>query len=328
MVGTVLGGAGALDYEKNFANMVRTRLELMSFFVDNQYVVSPNARAQTGRRLLEEAGARARQELLELLLEGVVAHNIEMLVAGITDASSPFQGRSLWRVTVRFPSDHVDISTFVSTTIFAQPAVWESIFNSSTQYSMHTVSRCANDMERGCSDSEGCLDGADCVAGHPEIDMQILSTGGAASPIHVEASGLEVKSVQFDAVQASFKIRVRFNDAAADVMNVLYVSRVSNPFTVESIGTFNPEDFPCQSAGEGPLRQLFDSTGQSLARPCTLTASCIPLTPASRIPLTPTSCIPLTAASRSHLHTASRAQLHPAYRAQLHPASQLHNSPI
>jgi len=270
MVGTVLGGAGALDYEQNFANMVQARLDILSFFVDNHYVKtkSPSATTPTEGQLLEGEEARARQELVDLLLEGVFLHNIEMIQAAITDASSSFQGRSLWRVTVRFPSDHIDISTFVSTTIFTQAAVWESILNSSTQYSIHTGSRCANDMQRGCAGSEGCVDGDVCVAGYPEIDMQILSTGGAASPIQVEASGLEIKSVQFDEVHASFKIRVRFNDAIANVMNVLYVSRVSNPLTAESIGTFNPEDFPCQPAGEGPLRQLFDSTGTSLPRAC------------------------------------------------------------
>jgi len=186
VVGTVLGGAGALDYEQNFANILRARLELMRFFIDNSYVESPDTRARPGRALLQE---NAQERLLQLLVEGVARHNIEMLLAGITDANSLFQGRSLWRVTLRFPSDHVDISTFVSTTIFNEAGVWNSVFNSSSQYQIHTVSRCANDWDRECVGNQDCLEGASCLTARPNIDMQILSAGGVSAPISVWTRG-------------------------------------------------------------------------------------------------------------------------------------------
>jgi len=177
----------------------------------------------------------------------------------IVDEGS-FLGRSLWRFNVRLPSDHVDLSTFMSTSIFIEESVWNNVFNNSMFYAIHTAGKCANNREKVCTENDNCLDMSTCITRRPNINMEIMATGGAAVPLQVEDSRLEIKLVEYDAMQASFEMRLRFNNEIANVMNV----HVSEPLTAEAVATFNSDQFPCQPPGDGFVKQLFDNTGDFL----------------------------------------------------------------
>jgi len=77
-----------------------------------------------------------------LLLEGVKAYPIEMVKAVAEEPLSPLLGRSLWRIVLRAPDIHLDLSKMAGGSIFDNAATWQTLFADTNKYRINEFCVC------------------------------------------------------------------------------------------------------------------------------------------------------------------------------------------
>ena len=142
----------------------------------------------------------------QLVLEGVIDYPLEIIETNL--APPPFAGRSLWRIILRIPSGHTEMSLFAKGTFLQDYTAMAAIFPASANYLLHSVQRCSNDGKRMCLAASDCLSGGSCLR-QPDTSVRILSAGGSTAPLSVSASGSNIVSVEYDIKYSAFKIRMR-----------------------------------------------------------------------------------------------------------------------
>ena len=143
---------------------------------------------------------------MQLVLEGVLDYPLEIVETSL--ASPAFAGRSLWRVILRIPMDHAEMSLFAKGTFLQDYAAMMAIFPASPNYLLHSVQACSNDGKRTCAANSDCLSGGSCVT-KPDTSVRILSAGGSTASLSVDASGSNIVLVEYDSKYTAFKIRMR-----------------------------------------------------------------------------------------------------------------------
>ena len=185
-------------------------------------------------------------------------------LAGIaTDA--PFTGRGLWKLHVRIPSTKLNLAKLADGAVLHDYAPLGQIFDDASTadnaaHRLHTRNVCANDRARTCSAASDCLNGAACDVGVPDIEVKVLSAGGALAPIEVGAAGMDVISVEYDIVQTGWWARVRYDNTVADTIDVLYLPHITAPVSNEEFATFRHDEFACMPLGTGEFQQRRDNT--------------------------------------------------------------------
>jgi len=164
------------------------------------------ARATIITALFDLGYIKQDKSTTELVLEGVLDYPLEIVETNI--ASPAFAGRSLWRVVLRIPSDHVEMALFARGTFLQDYAAMAAIFPASAKYLLHSVQRCSNDGKRTCVATSDCLSGGVCVT-QPDATVRVLSAGGSTASLSLDASGSSIVSVEYDIKYSAFKIRMR-----------------------------------------------------------------------------------------------------------------------
>ena len=140
------------------------------------------------------------------MLEGVADYPPEIVQTNML--TSPFSGRSLWRIILRIPSLHVDMTLLSNGEFFRDYAEFSAVFGSSQKYMLHSRNTCSNDGERLCTRDLDCLRQGRCVV-VPDAGLRVLSAGGSTAVLAVPVSGSSIVSLVFDVAFAAFKVRIR-----------------------------------------------------------------------------------------------------------------------
>ena len=151
---------------------------------------------------------------LALVLEGVADYAPELVQPTMT--SPDFAGRSMWRVILRIPYDHIDIALFSNGELFRQYELFSGIFTPSPQHQIHPVQLCTNDRQRTCIENVDCLLGGTC-ARMPDVTIRFVTTGGSTSPLSLDASSSRIMSAEYNVFTAGFDVKIRY-DAALCVL--------------------------------------------------------------------------------------------------------------
>jgi len=144
---------------------------------------------------------------LALVLEGVLDYPLELVEPTMT--SDEFVGRSMWRIILRIPSEHIDVALFTSGALLHQYAVFSEIFTPSNKHLLHSAQQCSNDREQTCVQDQECLQGGSC-AHWPDAKIRLLSSGGNTAPLSLKASGSRIMSAEYNVVNAGFDVRIRY----------------------------------------------------------------------------------------------------------------------
>jgi len=200
-----------------------------------------------------------------LLLEGVKQYPIEMVKAVVEEPLSPLLGRSLWRIVLRAPDIHLDLSKMAGGSIFDNAATWQSLFTDTTKFLINEVGVCSNDRARSCTVADvTCLNGATCVANRADFSVRKLDAGGATAPLQLDSSGLEVLSVEYDITQMAFLVRMRYNDEAIGVIDAVFLSHMGVNQDPILLPTFRSDEFPCLPLGTKLFLNHLDNSGVPL----------------------------------------------------------------
>ena len=249
------------------------RLVGQAYSVQNLVTDLPNvllARRQIMQAMLNTSYLIASSEAL--LQEGVIDYPVENVGGAIV--SGPFAGRSLWRVILRFPTSQVDMAAVATGSIFDSSLFWNSVLASENVIQMNTVQRCENDRRVTCNTDADCIGAARCMLDRPDIEMEIKSEGGATAPLQVTSSGADVLSVDYDMMEAAFKIRMRYDSTIKNVINSVFLSHITSPASTTEMATFNNDEFPCLPMGVGQFQQQRENSGTpSLC--CFLPPACV-----------------------------------------------------
>ena len=231
----------------------------------------PNTDLEADRAILHEL----RFDFLQLLVdeayttleigalrEACIDYPAEL--SGIaTDA--PFTGRGLWKLHVRIPSTKLNLAKLADGAVLHDYSPLGQIFDDATTadsaaHRLHTRNVCANDRARTCTADSDCLNGAVCDVDVPDIEVKVLSAGGALAPIEVSAAGMDVISVEYDIMQTGWWARVRYDNTVADTIDVLYLPHIVAPVSNEEFATFRHDEFACMPLGTGEFQQRRDNT--------------------------------------------------------------------
>ena len=180
-------------------------------------------------------------------------------------AEGVFATRALWKLHVRLPTVGINLPMLAQGDMLHSYAQIGGIFDDATTadadlHRMHTRDVCENDSDRTCVTSADCLSGAACLLQVPDIDIKVLSSGGALAPIDVEASGMEVMSVEYDITQTAWRVRVRYDNTVPNTINVLYLPHITYPVDNEELATFRHDEFACLPLGTGEFQQRRENT--------------------------------------------------------------------
>jgi len=165
-------------------------------------------------KLFELGYIKQDRSNLALVLEGVTDYAPELVQPTMT--SPDFAGRSMWRVILRIPYDHIDIALFSNGELFRQYESFSGIFTPSPQHQIHPVQLCTNDRQRTCIEDVDCLSGGTC-ARMPDVTIRFATTGGSTSPLSLDASGSRIMSAEYNVFTAGFDVKIRY-DAALCVL--------------------------------------------------------------------------------------------------------------
>ena len=229
----------SLDEDANRLNMVQARLGIIRRLLSDQYLTAQSSE--------------------HIVLQGLEDYDVELVTANIVDGSNT--GRSLWRIVVRAPMSHLDVLKLSQSAIADNVAFWNSILQDSDKYNIAVAAQCNNDRRVTCATDIDCLDGGTCDATKPYIKMKVLSGGGSTASLAVESSGADVISVELDAIDSAFKIRIRYDDTIPNVMNTVYLSHVVAPVSNIEMATFRADEFPCLPTGVDALQQRRENSG-------------------------------------------------------------------
>jgi len=144
---------------------------------------------------------------VDLVVEGALDYPLEIVESNI--ASVEFSGRALWRIVLRIPSQHVDMSLFANGVFLQDYSAMAAVLPNAERYKLHSVMRCSNDGRRTCARNADCLSNGMCAT-QPDATVRILSAGGSTASLAVDASGSTVISVNYDIKYSAFKIRMRY----------------------------------------------------------------------------------------------------------------------
>ena len=239
---TVAAGDDAATDQANMANMVEARQKVIEALFAQGYLKDMSSVA--------------------LLLEGVKAYPIEMVKAVVEEPLSPLLGRSLWRIVLRAPDIHLDLSKMAGGSIFDNTATWQGLFADAAKYKINEVGVCSNDRARSCSEADvTCLNGGTCVADRADFTVRKLDAGGVTAALQVDSSGLEVLSVEYDITQSAFSVRMRYNDEVPGVIDAVYLSHMGTNQNPLMLPTFRSDEFPCLPLGTGQFQNQRDNSG-------------------------------------------------------------------
>jgi len=200
-----------------------------------------------------------------LLLEGVKKYPIEMVKAVVEEPLSPLLGRSLWRIVLRAPDIHLDLTKMAGGSIFDNAAGWQTLFADTAKYRINEVGVCSNDRARSCTPADvTCLNGGTCVANRADFNVRKLDAGGVTAPLQLDSSGLEVLSVDYDITQMAFSVRMRYNDEAIGVIDAVFVSHMGANQDPLMLPTFRSDEFPCLPLGTKLFQNQRDNSGAPL----------------------------------------------------------------
>ena len=181
-----------------------------------------NSQALTGPEMLLEI-EQARMNLINamfsmnflsgestpgLLLEGVVDYPLEIIQNDIVEPGV-FQGRSLWRIILRVPSQHINMQLLSNSNLFRDYLVLAAVFPDNSTCLLHSVQQCDNDLRRTCVRDSDCLNQGKCDLRAPDVSMRILSAGGSTAPLQISSSGSSIMSTDYDTQNSAFNIRLR-----------------------------------------------------------------------------------------------------------------------
>jgi len=222
--------------------------------------------------LLRHGLVRNSSAARAVLLEGGVDFPAELV--RVLDAD-PSAGRALWRLRVRSAMSRVDIFALLQSALLAnstllQAEVARTVPGAGVLWALHPRSACSNERARGCAASADCLGGGECWHDRAEGEVQVLNAGGAGAPLQAQSAGMQLLSVAFDTVRVGWVARVRYaTTGAPGVLDVLYLSRVEaqrRTPTGAEVGSFRPDEFPCQAPGTGAFQQGRDDSACCLER--------------------------------------------------------------
>jgi len=204
-----------------------------------------------------------------LVEEGVVDYPPDIVSSGIVGTgpqSALFDGRSLWRVILRIPSQHANMGLFASSELWNNYDDWSSKLIDSDKYRMFSIERCSNDRRRTCTRDLDCLKDGVCNT-IADTSLRIVTAGGSTAPLSVTSSSSEVISIDYDASYAAFKIRMRYDNTAPGTIDIVYVSRLAGTGNQAlALTTLIPAEFPCLAAGVGIMEQRRESNVCCLQR--------------------------------------------------------------
>jgi len=143
-----------------------------------------------------------------LLIEGVVDYPLEIIQNDIVE-QGVFQGRSLWRIILRIPSQHVNMQLLSNSNLFRDYLVLAAVFPDDSTCLLHSVQQCDNDRRRNCAQDSDCLNQGKCDLRAPDVSMRILSAGGSTAPLQISSSGSSIMSTDYDVQNSAFNIRLR-----------------------------------------------------------------------------------------------------------------------
>jgi len=245
VAGTVNTDAGgSVDTALNWGNMVEARLKIIEMLFSEQYLTSASS--------------------VDMILEGILDYDVEMVLDNIVDGTNI--GRSLWRIILRAPMLHLDIVKLSAAGLADDISLWNSILNNTDKYTMTLVAQCSNDRRVSCVGDEHCLGDGSCDANKPDVKMHIGSAGGSTSPLQAASSGADVISVELDILDSAFKIRIRYDDTAHNVMDTVYLSHVQAPVSNIEMATFRAQEFPYLPSGSDAVQQGRENSGTDWLR--------------------------------------------------------------
>jgi len=240
VAGTVNTDAGgSVDMALNRGNMAEARLKIIEMLFSEQYLSSASS--------------------VDMIFEGILDYDVEMVLDNIVDGINV--GRSLWRIILRAPMIHLDIAKLSAAGLPDDTSLWNSIFNNTDKYAMALVAQCSNDRRVSCAGDEHCLGEGTCNANTPNVKMHMGSAGGSTSSLLTASSGADVISVELDILDSAFKIRIRYDDTANNVMDTVYLSHMQAPVSNTEMATFRAEEFPCLPSGSDGVQQGRENSG-------------------------------------------------------------------
>ena len=249
----VTAGDDAATDAQNMLNMVEARQIVMDALFAQGYLKPMSSTA--------------------LLLEGVKAYPIEMVKAVVEEPLSPLLGRSLWRIVLRAPDIHLDLTKMAGGTIFDNAAIWQTLFADTAKYRINEVGVCSNDRARSCTVADvTCLNGGTCAANRADFTVRKLDAGGVTAPLQLDSSGLEVMSVEYDIAQMAFSVRMRYNDEVPGVIDAVFVSHMGTNQNPIMLPTFRSDEFPCLPLGTKLFQNQRDNSGAPSQFSCSIRA--------------------------------------------------------
>jgi len=239
---SVNAGDNAATNQTNMLNMIEARQKVIEVLFAQGYLKAMSNTA--------------------LLLEGVKAYPIEMVKAVVEEPLSPLLGRSLWRIVLRAPDIHIDMSKMTGGSIFDNTSTWQGLFADVAKYKINEVGVCSNDRARSCSVADvTCLNKGTCVADRADFAVRKLDAGGVTAGLHLDSSGLEVLSVKYDLTQSAFSVRMRYNNEAPGVIDAVFLSHMGVNQNPLMLPTFSSDEFPCLPLGTGQFQNQRDNSG-------------------------------------------------------------------
>lgn len=193
----------------------------------------------------------------EILLEAIIDYPVELIRV---ETQGVFAGRALWQVKVRASSLHVNFALVSGNALWDNSTLLASVFTDVSTpnhdaHILHTRAQCTNDRNRQCTTNSDCLSGGTCNTNAVDISVAVLSAGGSSSPVFAQSSGLQVLSVTYDSTQTAWTARVRYDNTAENIMDVLYVPHIDQPYSAIEYATFSPDEFPCLPTGVSVFQQ-------------------------------------------------------------------------
>jgi len=156
--------------------------------------------------LFQQGYIQEEKSSVALVLEGVIEYPPELLQATIS--SDTFAGRSMWRVILRIPRDHLNIAWFSNSELFHGNDLFSGNFTPSPQRAIHPVQVCSNDRQRACAVDADCLATGTCER-MPDVAIRYVTTGGSTTPLSLDASGSRIMSAEYDVFAAAFHVKIR-----------------------------------------------------------------------------------------------------------------------
>jgi len=80
-----------------------------------------------------------------LLIEGVVDYPLEIIQNDIVKPGV-FQGRSLWRIILRVPSQHINMQLLSNSNLFQDYLILAAVFPDNSICLLHSAQQCNNDL--------------------------------------------------------------------------------------------------------------------------------------------------------------------------------------